>query len=221
MERHFDDDIRAFNANLLKLANLTEKAITESTEALRTRNSELAQYVIEHDKEIDDLELVIEEQAIDLLARYQPIASDLRFITTGMRINMELERMGDLAVNISKKVLLIANQPLVKPLVDIPKLSDIARRMVREVIQAFIERDEELARTVIFSDKESDELRDKIQHELIHDYIVKDGTIAPRAIPLILLTRHLERICDHAQSIAEDVIYMIRAEFVKHHPEKL
>lgn len=221
MERHFDDDIRAFNENLLKLANLTERAITDATEALRTRNTELAQYVMDHDKEIDDLELVIEEQAIDLLARYQPIASDLRFITTGMRINMELERMGDLAVNICKKVLLIAHQPLVKPLVDIPKLSEIARRMVRDVIQAFIERDEALARKVILSDKESDALRDKIQHELIYEYIAKDGSTAPRAIPLILLTRHLERIADHAQSIAEDVIYMIRAEFVKHHPEKL
>lgn len=221
MERHFDDDLNKFNENLLRMASLAEAAINQSTEALRTQNIELAKSIIEKDKEIDDLELEVDEQAIDLLARYQPLARDLRFITTGMRINMELERMGDLAVNISKKVILISGKPLLKPLVDIPKLSEIARVMVNDVIQAFVDRDEELAKKVILSDTESDKLRDKIQDEILNEYIVKDGTCAPRAMPLILLTRHLERICDHACSIAEDVIYMVRAEVVKHHPENL
>lgn len=221
MKRHFHDELNKLNMDLLKMGALTEEAIYKSIEALKNRDKALAQKVIDDDRIIDELELEIEELAIDLLARYQPVAIDLRFITTGMKINAELERIADLAVNICQRVLDIADQPLLKPLIDIPKLADVARKMIKGAIDAFVAHDEALAKKIILMDPEADALRNLIYSELINDYMVKDGTTAPRAVPLILVARHLERICDHATYIAADVIYMIRAKVIKHHPEEL
>jgi len=165
--------------------------------------------------------LTVEENAIDLLALKQPLARDLRFITTGMKINAELERIADLAVNIAQRVLEIVDKPMLKPLIDIPKLTDVARKMVKDVIDAFVNSDENLAKKVIFFDSEADNLRDLIQEELINDYMSKDASTATRAVALLLIARHLERICDHATNIAEDVIYMVQAKVTRHHPERL
>lgn len=221
MKRQLDEALKKLNTDILKMATLAEEAIYKSIEALKNRDKELAQSVIQGDKKIDELELVVEEAAIDLLALKQPIARDLRFITTGMKINAELERIADLAVNIAQRVLEIADKPILKPLIDIPKLTDVARKMVKDVIDAFVNSDEKLAKSVIFSDSEADKFRNLIQDELIKDYMSKDASTATRAVPLLLIARHLERICDHATNIAEDVIYMIRAEVVKHHPERI
>jgi len=221
MKRHFDYELKNLNTNILKMATLAEEAIYKSIEALKNRDLELAKAVVSEDQKIDELELVIEETAIDLLALKQPIARDLRSITTGMKINAELERIADLAVNIAQRVLELSDQPILKPLIDIPKLTDVARKMVKDVIDAFVNNDENLAKKVIFSDSEADNLRNLIQDELINDYMSKDASTATRAVPLLLIARHLERICDHATNIPEDVIYMIQAKVVKHHPEKL
>ena len=221
MQRHFDEEIDSFNKQLLKMAALTEEAIYKSIEALKNRDKKAAQAVIDEDRRIDELEISIEEMGIDLLARRQPLAKDLRIITTGMRMNSELERIADLAVNISQRAIELANEPLLKPLVDTKKLAKLARKMVKESIDAFVNTDETLARKVILADPEADDLRNRIYEELINDYMVKDGKCSPRAVPLILVSRHLERICDHATYIAEDVIYMVQALVVKHHPEKL
>lgn len=221
MERHFDEELKRMNTDILKMATLAEEAIYKSIEALKNRDKKLARSVIEDDRKIDELELVVEETAIDLLALRQPMARDLRFITTGMKINSELERIADLAVNIAQRVLELSDKPLLKPLIDIPKLTVIARKMVKDVIDAFVRCDEKLAKEVILSDKEADRLRNLIQEELINDYLSKDTNAASRAVPLLLIARHLERICDHATNIAEDVIYMVQAKVVKHHPEKL
>ena len=221
MQRHLDKELKKLNNELLKMAALAEEAIHKSTEALRAQSKDMAQLVIDSDKRVDELELVIEERAIALLALQQPMAGDLRFITTGMKINAELERIADLAVNICQRVIEISDKPALKPLVDIPKLSAIARRMVKHAIDAFLQRNENLAKGVIALDPEADAIRSAVYHEIINDYIVKDGTCAPRAVPLILIARHLERICDHATYIAEDVIYMVKAKTVKHHPENL
>lgn len=221
MKRHFDDDLNKLNTDLLKMASLTEEAINKSVEAIKNQDKKLAEEVIQNDQQIDDLEIKIEEQIIDLLALYQPMAIDLRFLTTAMHINLQLERVADLAVNISHKVVELADQPLLKPLIDLPKLSDVARKMVKDAIDAFVKRDKSLAKQVIMNDAESDLLRNRIMKELIYDYMAKDGTTAPRAVPLLLAARDLERICDHATNIAEDVIYMIQAKFVKHHLEDL
>jgi len=223
MERHLDDLLQTLNTDLLKMAALTEKAIHHSVEALKTLNKELAERTIADDAQIDEMENKIEEEAIGLLALFQPLAKDLRFVTTTMRVSTDLERIADLTVNICQRASDLAGQPegLLKPLVDIPKLADVAKRMVKEVIDAFVQHDLNLATRVILSDKEANDLRTKIMSELVYDYMVKDGTTAPRAVPLLLVARDLERICDKATDIAQETIYMIQAKIVKHHPERL
>lgn len=221
MERHFDEELSKLNTDLMKMGILTEEAIYRSIEALKAQDKKGAQAVINEDHKIDELELFIEERAIKLLALQQPMARDLRFITTGMKINAELERIADLAVNISQRVIDLSDKPLLKPLIDIPKLGRIARNMVKWAIDAFVSRDKDLAKKVILTDPEADRLRNLVYEELINDYICKKGSTAPQAIPLLLIARHLERICDHATYIAEDIIYMVQAKVVKHHPEKL
>jgi phosphate transport system protein len=221
MERHLDEELKKLNTDLLTMAAKVEGAIHLSIEALKKREKELAQKVIDDDRIVDEMEIKIEEEIIDLLALFQPMAGDLRFITTGMHINSELERIADLTVNISQRVLDIADQEHLKPLIDIPKLATQAKTMVKKAIDAFVKKDEAMAKDVILSDKESNNLRTSVIRELINDYMVKDGSTVPRAVPLLLITRDLERICDHAASIAEDVIYMIEAKIVKHHRERL
>jgi phosphate transport system protein len=221
MERHIDQELKELNKNILRMGALAEEAIYKSIEALKNRDKEMAKSVIDNDANIDKLELEVDEKCIDLIARYQPMAKDLRFITTGMKINAELERIADIAVDIAQRTLEIADKPLLKPLIDIPKLTAVAQNMVKMSIDAFVKGDTTLAKKVLLSDSEADQLRNVIQKELIEDYMVKDGTTAPRAVQLLLIARFLERICDHTTNIAEDVIYMVQAEVVKHHPEKL
>ncbi len=221
MERHLDEELKELHKDILKMGVLAQEAIFKSTEALKNRDKQQANEVIDADDKIDELELEVDEKCIDLIARYQPLASDLRFITTGMKINSELERIADLAVDIAQRVIEIADKPLLKPLIDIPKLSAIAQDMVRQAIDAFINKNVELAREVVLSDAEADKLRNLVQQELINDYMLKDSKTADRAVPLLLISRHLERICDHTTNIAEDIIYMVEAKVVKHRPEKL
>jgi phosphate transport system protein len=203
------------------MANMTERSISTAIEALKGGDIQKAERAIKADHRIDSMELIIEEQGIDLLALHQPMAGDLRTITTGLKINAELERIADLSVNISQRVLEIVEHPILKPLVDIPKLADLATHMTREAIDSFVNKDEELAKKVILMDVEADRLKKEISDELVNEYIVKDGTTAPRAVPLLLVARDLERICDHASYIAEDVIFMINAKVVKHHRDEL
>ena len=221
MERHFDEELKELHKEILRMGVLTQEAIFKSIEALKNRDKAQAQEIIDTDDRIDELELAIDERCIDLIARHQPMAGDLRFITTGMKINAELERIADLAVDISQRVLELMEKPLLKPLIDIPKLSTIAQNMVRDSIDAFVNRDVGLAKKVVLSDEEADNLRNLVQEELINDYMAKDPATAPRAVALLLIARHLERICDHTTNIAEDVIYMVEGKVVKHHPEEL
>ncbi|MBN1526245.1 MAG: phosphate signaling complex protein PhoU [Candidatus Omnitrophica bacterium] len=216
MERHFDQELGDLKKDLLKIAALAEEAIRRSVGALKNNDRLMAKHVIEEDARIDALELSIDEKCIDLIARHQPMARDLRFITSAMKINAELERIADLAVDISQRVFELADKPLLKPLEDIPKLTMVAQRMVRMAIDAFVKEDSVLALEVLKEDCEADALRNSIQDELVNDFMAKDGSAAPRAVPLLLIARHLERICDHATNIAEDVIYIIEAETVKH-----
>ena len=221
MERHVDQELKSLNQDILKMGAFVEDAIYKSVEALKNRDGKLAKSVIDNDNNIDQLELSIDEKCIDLIARYQPMAKDLRFITTGMKINAELERIADIAVDIAQRTLELVDKPLLKPLVDIPKLAFVAQNMVKMSIDSFIKSDIELAKKVLLSDPEANNFRDTIQKELIEDYMAKDSSSVPRAVQLLLIARFLERICDHTTNIAEDVIYMVHAEVVKHHPEKL
>lgn len=221
MERHFDEELKELHKEVLKMGVMVQEAIFKSVEALKNRDKAQAKEVIDADDKIDDLELSIDERCIDLIARHQPMAGDLRFIATGMKVNAELERMADLALDIAQRVMGIADKPLLKPLVDIPKLSNVAQKMVADAIDAFVKRDSGLARKVILADPEADKLRNLVQDELVNDYMAKDPKSADRAVPLLLIARHLERICDHATNIAEDVVYMVEAKVVKHRPQEL
>jgi len=221
MERHFDEELRDLKQDVLRMGIFAQEAIYKSIESLKNQDGELAKRVIENDTKIDQLELVVDEKCVDLIARHQPLAKDLRLITVGMKLNSELERIADIAVDIAQRVLEIVDKPLLKPLVDIPKLTVVAQDMVKMAVDSFINGDVELARKAILADGEADELRNSITRELIEDYMAKDASTAPRAVQLLLIARFLERICDHATNIAEDVIYMVQAEVVKHHPEKL
>jgi len=221
MERHFDQELADLKMDILKMGSLVQSSIVLSMDALKQLSRDGARAVIDSDKAVDTLELKIVTQCVDLLAIRQPMAVDLRFITMAMQMNTDLERMGDLAVDIAQRVLELADKPLLKPLVDIPRLSVIACEMTRDVISAFLNDDAESAKKVILRDSEADTLRNSVQSELINDYMVKDCATIPRALPLLLVARHLERICDHATNIAEDIIYMTQARMVKHHPEKL
>jgi len=221
MKTRFEQELDELKIEVLKMGAMVEEAILKSLEALKLLNRQSAEKIIADDKLIDELELKIEERCLDLLALHQPVAFDLRFICMAMKITNELERMADLAVDIAQRVLELADKPLLKPLIDIPKLTAVAQKMTKDVINAFVNKDTDLAGKVILMDSEADNLRNLIQSELINDYMVKDPTTATRAVPLLLIARHLERICDHATNIAEDVIYMCSAKIVKHHPERL
>lgn len=221
MGEHFEKELKDLNSEILKMGVFAEEAIYKSIESLKNRDKNMAQEVINNDKLIDELELIIDEKCLDLIARHQPMAKDLRFITTGMKINAELERIADIAVDIAQRTLEIADKPLLKPLVDIPKLTAVAQNMVKMSIDAFVKGDIALAKKVLSTDSEADQLRNVIQKELVEDYMVKDGSTAPRAVQLLLIARFLERICDHTTNIAEDIIYMVQAEVVRHHPERL
>jgi len=219
MERHFDEELKELHKDILKMGAMAQEAIFKSIESLKNRDKAQAQEVIECDAKIDELELVVDNKCIDLIARYQPMAGDLRFITTGMKLNAELERIADLAVDICQRVLELVDKPLLKPLIDIPKLSTVAQSMIRDAIDSFIKKDAALARKVTLSDSEADKLRNMVCDELTRDYMSKDAKTADRAVPLLLIARHLERICDHTTNIAEDVIYMVEGKVVKHRHE--
>lgn len=221
MSKHFHEELDELNNDILKMGTLAEEAVARSIAALKDRDIDSAQAIIDNDTSIDEMELMIDERCLDLIARQQPMAVDLRFITTGMRLNNELECIADLAVDIAQHVIEMADQPLLKPLVDIPRLSEVAQKMVKMSIDSFIARDIEIAKKVLVLEPEADALRDAIQKELVDVYITKDPSSAPRAVQLLLVARFLERVCDHASYIAEDVIYMVKAEVVKHHPERL
>ncbi|MDD8019805.1 MAG: phosphate signaling complex protein PhoU [Acidobacteriota bacterium] len=221
MTRYFDEELLELNKKLLEMSGEVESLIGLSIRALRELSRKMADSIIKDDDRIDAMELEIEEKCLNLIALYQPAAADLRFVIMSMKITTDLERIADLAVDIAERVKELADQPLLKPLIDIPKLASLAQGMVKDVINSFVNKNTELARSVILRDNEADELRNLVQSELINDYMKKDATTVPRAIPLLLVARHLERICDHATNIAEDVIYLVKAEVVKHRPGAL
>lgn len=221
MDRHFDEELAALKNSILGMGSLVEEAIARALHALDRLSREEARQVIDDDRRVDALELAIDEECLDLLALRQPMAYDLRFIAMTMKITTDLERMADLAVDIAQRVEELAGKPLLKPLIDIPKLAVLARAMTRDSIDSFITEDVGLANLVITRDREADVLRNLVQRELVEEYMAKDPSTAARALPLLLIARHLERICDHATNIAEDVIYMVKAKVVKHGREPL
>jgi len=175
--------------------------------------------VNEAEVKVNHLQIEIDELCLKLLALRQPMATDLRFITSAMKINAELERIGDLAVNIIQRAAVLIKQPQLKPLIDIPRMADITQKMVKDSLDAFINRDVNLARSVLTRDDEVDALKDQVFRELL-TFMLGDQSTIPRALELILVSRHLERIGDHATNICEDVIYLVQGKDIRHHIEQ-
>ncbi len=219
MERHFEMDLQALRQRLLAMGSLAETMIHKSVKALVDRDEAVVQAVLAHEEEMDLLCIEIDDRCFTLLALRQPMASDLRFLVAGIKINSDLERIGDQAVSIALRARDLITQPQLKPLIDIPRMASLAQGMVRQSLDAFVQRDPDLARSVIESDDEVDNLRDQVFRELL-TYMMGDPTTTPRALHLILISRHLERIADHATNIAEDVIYIVRGEDVRERGDK-
>jgi phosphate transport system protein len=217
MERHhFEAELSGLRNQLLTMGGLVEDRVHRAVHSLIHRREEDARRIIAADNEINDLQMDVDNRCLKLLATQTPLAVDLRLITSAMKINADLERIGDQAVNIAESVLVLIPQPPLKPLIDIPRMATIAEKMIRDALDAFVKRDAELARGVLRRDDEVDELKDQVFRELLTYMMADPGTIQ-RALSLILISRNLERIADHATNIAEDVIFIAEAKDVRHH----
>jgi len=216
--RHFIEELDELQKKLLEMGGLVESGVHNSVLSLTEHNETLAQEVLRNEARINQMEIEVDDFAVGLMALYQPMARDLRFLTAAIKINADLERMGDLAVNIVERALSLIYQPPVKPLIDIPQMAKLVESMVRRSLDAFVKRDPELARTVLLSDDAVDELRDAIYHELI-GFMERDSRTVSRAVDLMFVARNLERIAYHATNIAEDVLYLVQGVDVRHHAE--
>jgi len=216
MERHhFEAELQNLRNQLLTMGGMVEERVHRAVHALVHRSEEDAKRIIASDKEVNDLQMDVDNRCLKLLATQTPLAVDLRLITSAMKINADLERIGDQAVNVAESVLVLIPQPPLKPLIDIPRMAGIAEKMIRDALDAFVKRDAELARDVLRRDDEVDELKDQVFRELLTYMMADPGTIQ-RALSLILISRNLERIADHATNIAEDVIFIAEAKDVRH-----
>ncbi len=219
MERQFDEELKNLQEKLLEMASLAQNSIATAIKGLQERKEEYTNKVLEQEKQINLLDIEIDELCMKLFALRQPMAVDLRLIIASLRISSELERIGDQSVNIIERTLELLKVPILKPLIDIPRMASLAEGMVRDSITAFINRDDALARNVCERDDGVDKLNDQIFRELL-TYMMQDHTSIKRAVDLILVGRHLERIADHATNISEDVIYFVLGKTIKHHCEK-
>ena len=218
MKTHFQQELNELKSELLRMAGLAERAISNAVEALVKRDTPLAKKTIQGDAQINEMEINIDERCLNLLALHQPMAADLRFITSAMRINTELERIGDQAVNIAERVIFLNQEAQLKPYIDIPRMAEITQSMVKDVLDAFVNGDARLARSVCERDDQVDALNDQVFRELL-TYMMSDPKTITRAVHLIIVSRCLERISDHATNIAEGVIFMVQALVIKHHAD--
>jgi phosphate transport system protein len=217
-ETHFQKELEELKENLLKMAVMVDEAIRDSVRSLVKRDSDLAQKVFEGEDRINKMEITIDDMCLRLLALRQPMAVDLRFITSAMKIVTDLERMGDQAVNIAERAISLNQDPQLKPYIDIPRMAEIAQSMVKDVLDAFVTRNSKLARSVCERDDLVDGLNDQVFRELL-TYMMSDPKTTTRAVHLMIVSRCLERIADHATNIAEDVIFMVDALVIKHHAD--
>ena len=214
--RHFSVELEELSNKLLEMAGLVESAISRSVRSLVDQNRELAEQVIRDEPRINKMEMEIDGMATRLLALRQPVAKDLRFLTAALKINTDLERIGDLAQHIAERSLSLMHHPLVRPIVDIPKMASLVQSMLLKCLDAFVRGDEALARTVLLADDEVDQLRDGVYAELLAT-MQRDPGVVPAAVDLIFVARNLERIGDHATNIAEDVVFLVKGIDVRHH----
>jgi len=215
MHRQFEQELEEIKLGILSMAGLVEKCLDDVATALTTQDSELAEAVIAMDEEIDHREVEIDRLATEFIARHQPTATDLRFVIVAIKLGPELERIADNAVNVAERVLHMSKYPLVKPLIDLPRMLGLAHAMVSDSIAAYVTRDARAARQIIRRDDEVDSLYMQIFRELL-TYMIEDPKTISRAIDLILVARFIERIADQATNIAEEVVYLVEARPIRH-----
>jgi len=217
--RHFEQELEKLTGKLLEMSALVESAVYRSVQGVVEKNQELAEQVLKNEARINQLEIEVDDMAIGLLALQAPLATDLRLITAALKINTDLERMGDLSVSIAQSGIALIREPVIRPLIDIPHIAGLAQGMVRKALDAFVHRDPELARSVLASDDAVDNMRTASYHELI-SFMESNPAQISQSLYLLSVVRNLERIADHATNIAEDVLYLVKGIDVRHHNEQ-
>ena len=220
MTKYFETELDVLKQTLLRMAGKAEAMIHKSVQALVQRDMSLSDEIPHIEDEVNRLQVEIDDRAFKLLALRQPMAHDLRLIIAAMKISGDLERIADQAVNIQENTKILLQFPLLKPLIDIPKMAEIATDMLRDSLDAFVESDAAKARIVVTRDDEVDGLKNQVFRELL-TYMISDPRTIQVGLQLILVARHLERIADHATNIAEDVVYLVEAKDIRHHAEEL
>ena len=219
MTKQFEEDLDGLKQQLLKMAAKAETMIHLSMQALVQRDLSLDAELSELEDDVNKLQLDVDDRCFKLLALRQPMAHDLRFIIAGGKISSDLERIGDLTINIYENTKVLLQFPELKPLIDIPKMADVSRQMVRDSLDAFVEEDAVKARKTVMRDDEVDGLKNQVFREVL-TYMISDPQTIQVGMQLILVSRHLERIADHATNIAEDVVYLVEAKDIRHHAEE-
>ncbi len=215
MERHFEHELDTLKERLLWMGSLAERAVNQATQALLEGDEARAKRVIAEEPAINEMQIEIDDRVMQLLALHQLMAADLRFVLAVSRINADLERIADQALNIAESAQRLVRHPRVKPYVDLPRMSQIAEEMVRDSLNAVVSKDVEQARSVLSRDDQVDGLRDQVFRELL-TYMMENSSVVFPAFELILVAKNLERVADHATNIAEDVIYMVAGQDVRH-----
>ncbi|MFZ3122960.1 MAG: phosphate signaling complex protein PhoU [Thermodesulfovibrionales bacterium] len=221
MSTVFERELEDLKGKVLKLGSMVEKAISDSIKSLVERNSKLAADVIDKDPQVNAIDVEIDEECIRLIALRQPRAGDLRLITTAMKITTDLERIGDIAVDVSERALELNEEPQLKPYIDIPRMAEIAQGMVRDALDALVKGDAKLAMDVIKRDDQVDMLTVQVFNELLF-FMIQDPHTVSRATRITYVSKYIERIADHATNIAEMVVYLVEGKIIRHMalPEK-
>ena len=219
MHRHFEDQLQELKGRLVAMGTAAESMIERAVKALLERDGARLPEVFQTEQEVNELHIEVDERVINLIALHHPVATDLRLAVMCSKIAGELERIGDQAVNICQNTTELLRYPPLKPLIDIPLMAEIARRMLRESLDAFVRQDAALAQKVLSTDDEVDAFKNQIFRELL-TYMMSDPGTIPRALALILISRNLERVGDHATNVAEEVIYAAQGRDVRHHHEE-
>jgi phosphate transport system protein len=214
-DKKYEEELKKLHEEILYMGGLVEDQIQKAVKSLVDRDSELAKIIIERDHEVNRLDVEIDDLCIRLLALHQPAGKDLRFITTGLKITTDLERIGDMAVNTCERALELNQEPQLKPYIDIPRMARIAQRMTRESLDAFVREDTNLALKVCKDDEEIDQLNSQIFREVI-TFMIEDPHTVSRAIKISSISKYLERMADHATNIAEMVIFMVKGKSIRH-----
>lgn len=215
MERHFERDLNELKERLLWMGSLAERAVHQAVHSVLDSDEQLAKRVLDEEDAINELQIELDDRVVQLLALHQLMAVDLRFVLAVSRINNDLERIGDQAVNIAQSAVRILRHPRVKPYVDLPRMTEVVEEMVRDALNAVVRRDTDLAHKVLSMDDQVDHYRDQIFRELL-TYMMGDSSVVYPSFELILVAKNLERIGDHATNVAEDVIYIVRGQDVRH-----